>query len=267
MNRRLLALGLTLPLFGCARPQLPSADVAEPNREAPAEPSPTPAPEEPTPAPEPTPEPISGETVQLEVPSTGEMYTPGQPVEIRLTFGSGAGKGALVIVDSGAPRLVEPGATSLTVGALPQGPHVIRAVALDDEGMSLADGGLAGVTCQVGEGEAAPSGFDPAGPLVTVAEPFANVALPASGEVPFDVRVDHATLGEGGAKLKWQVDDGDVDWLAQYPPAEPLSLGRLETGKHTLTVWLVNADDVPMDNGGYSRVRREFTVPAAGGAG
>jgi len=254
-----------LLVFGCARPELPEVDLAQPDRAAPAaatDAASTGAQQPVVPAPEPV-----VPALTIESPATGEVFQPAQPIEVRLAFADGVGQGALIVIDSGAPRLVEVGKQSLVVGALPPGPHLIRAVALEADAMSLAAGGLATVICQVGEGESAPSGFDSAGPIVTLAQPTREAAPGESGEVPFEVRVDNVTLGEPGAKLKWRVDEGEVEWLAEYPPSEPLSLGRLEPGQHRLLVWLESADGVPLNNGGYERVSLEFKVPAAGGAG
>lgn len=259
--------GLSLLMFGCGRPELPDVDVADPSRAAPPPVADEPAPADAPPA-EPAPEPEpAAPALTIESPAAGEVFQPAQPVEVRLAFADGAGQGALIVIDSGAARLVEPGKSSLVVGALPPGPHVIRVVALDGDTMSLAEGGMALVTCQVGDGASAPSGFDPAGPIVTLAQPTREAAPAASGEVPFEVRVDHVTLGEQATLLKWKVDDGETEWLAEYPPSEPLSLGRLEPGTHKLLIWLETADGVPLNNGGFERVSREFTVPAEGGAG
>jgi len=256
-----------LLIFGCARPQLPDTDLAVPDRQPPVAATDASATGAEQPAePAPPPEPVTP-ALTIEAPATGEVFQPAQPVEVRVAFSDGAGQGALILIDNGASRLLEPGKTSLVVGALPPGPHVIRAVALADDAMSLDPGAMAVSICQVGEGEATPSGFDPAGPIVTLGKPTREAAPAETGEIAFELRIDNATLSEGGTTLKWRVDEGEVEWLAEYPPSEPLSLGRLEPGKHRLVAWLESADGVPLNNGGYERVALDFTVPAAGGAG
>lgn len=253
-------LGL-LCLSACQRPAPPARDAVQP---APVTPEVVPAP--PAPATAPAAQPAAGKAVRITAPANGEVVAPGQPVTVRATLPQGA-ESALVMVDDRAPLPLENPLQGLLLADLTAGPHVVRVVALDDVGVSTEPGALALVEFTCGTAPVRLSGFNPAGPVLTVAAPYETVALPESGEVPLDFRVDGCTIGEAAARVRWQVDDGEAEWLAEYPSAEPLSLGRLEPGKHTLKVWLSGHDGKPIDNGGMARVERTFTVPSAGGAG
>lgn len=267
MNPRLLLTYALLPLCltGCMRPSLPDEDIvqpapepAEPVTEEPAE---EPAPDEPA---EPAEE---AAAFRITAPAEGELIPLESPVAVSVTANPDAGiTEVLVFADQNPPKLLSIADGSVEF-ELDAGPHVLRAVPVVDGMLSTEPDSLSVRTFSVGSGPALVPGFDPMGPILTVAQPAGTVDLPDTGEVPLDFRVDRVELSEEGQRVKWQVDGDEPEWLTDYPSPEPLSLGRLEPGKHTVKIWLEAADGQPVTNGGYTMVERSITVPSEGGAG
>lgn len=262
MIARRLALGVgLLSLFGCARPALPPADAVQPAAPEPevTEPEPT------TPA-EPV-EPAESAEVRVEGstalggmvrPDDGSAYLAGETVTVALE----PGPEYLLFVDAEPPQVVAEGELSVKLTGLAAGPHLLRAVPLQDGVPQLGDGAVSTRTIQIGATPDGVPAFAPNGPIVTVGRPFGSSRADERGEVQFDVRVDHALISPTGAQVKWTVDGQPGGSLSELPAREPLFLGPLTAGQHTLEVWLENGDGTTPTNGGLERVKRTFTIEA-----
>lgn len=194
----------------------------------------------------------------IQSPADGAAVPPG-PLTLRL--GGNASDHYIAQIDAHLARLVA-GGSSVEIGGLSPGPHVLRLIPADGDGVTSLDKPQIVQTFTIGTSAQPVPGFSPAGPILNIGRPFGQVRADAIGAVLMDVRVDGVKLSEAGTMLKYKLDatpDEEASVVSDYPPKRPVQLFDLAPGPHMLTAWL-ELDGRRVENGGVTRVEREFTV-------
>ena len=100
---------------------------------------------------------------------------------------------------------------------------------------------------------------DPKKPLLTFSRPKGNYAGIEAEAIMIDFWLANAKLvGDGGNhRVYYSVNGGTPRVKENW---SPLWISGLGTGKHSVELWLVDKYGDLVENGGYNRTKREFTV-------
>ncbi|MGB9178423.1 MAG: hypothetical protein WCB68_04175 [Pyrinomonadaceae bacterium] len=100
---------------------------------------------------------------------------------------------------------------------------------------------------------------DPAKPLLTYSRPKGEYKGEDADPIMIDFWLLNGKLqGDGGQyRVRYTVDGGAAQYIDKW---EPIWLTGWTTGKHTITLELVDKDGKLVDNGGYNSTTRDITV-------
>lgn len=100
---------------------------------------------------------------------------------------------------------------------------------------------------------------DPTKPLLTYSRPKGEYKGDDVNAIMIDFWLANARLtGDGGEyRVKYTVDNGEAKFIDKW---EPIWLSGWTSGRHTISLELVDKDGKPVDNGGYNTTVRDFMV-------
>jgi hypothetical protein len=100
---------------------------------------------------------------------------------------------------------------------------------------------------------------DPTKPLLTYSRPKGEYRGDEADPIMIDFWLSNARLkGSGGEyRIRYFIDDDDPRYIDEWAP---VWLKNWTSGKHTVRLELLGADQYPVQNGGYDIVNREITV-------
>jgi hypothetical protein len=103
------------------------------------------------------------------------------------------------------------------------------------------------------------SEVDQTKPLLTYSRPKGEDKSADADSIMIDFWISNAKLkGDGGEyRIRYFIDDDDPRFIDKW---EPIWLKGWTTGKHTVRLELLGADQYPVQNGGYNITTREITV-------
>ncbi|MBI5833112.1 MAG: hypothetical protein HZB16_12510 [Armatimonadetes bacterium] len=194
----------------------------------------------------------------VESPTDGAAFADGK---LPLKLGSADSKFYLAQIDAHLTRLVKAG-EAVSISDLKPGPHVLRVIPCDEKGVVSMTAAQSVRTFTIGPTPMPVPGFSASAPIINIGRPFGDAKLDDIGAVLMDLRIDGVKLSEAGTMLKYKLDnapDSDAAVVTSYPPTAPVQLFGLDPGKHKLIAWL-ELDGKRIENGGVTRVEREFTV-------
>ena len=96
-------------------------------------------------------------------------------------------------------------------------------------------------------------------PLLTYSRPKGEYKGDDTNAIMIDFWLSNAKLtGDGGQhRVRYSIDGGEQKFIDKW---EPIWLSGWNTGKHTVSLELVDQNGTPVDNGGYNSTSREITV-------
>jgi hypothetical protein len=101
--------------------------------------------------------------------------------------------------------------------------------------------------------------IDPKKPLLTFSRPKGDYRGVDAEAVMIDFWLTNAQLiGDGGQYLVYYSINGAHPRVKEF--WSPLWVAGLGKGKHSVEIWLVDRDGNAVENGGYNRTKREFTI-------
>ena len=100
---------------------------------------------------------------------------------------------------------------------------------------------------------------DPAKPLLTYSRPKGEYKGADADPIMIDFWLSNAKLkGDGGEyRVRYIIDNDEPRFIDKW---EPIWLAGWTSGKHTVRLELLGADQWPVKNGGYNITNREITI-------
>lgn len=100
---------------------------------------------------------------------------------------------------------------------------------------------------------------DPKKPLLTFSRPKGDYRGVEAEAIMIDFWLANAKLiGDGGEYMVFYSVNGGLPRVKEN--WTPFWISGLAPGKHSLEIWLVDRNGVEVENGGYNRTRRDFTI-------
>jgi hypothetical protein len=144
------------------------------------------------------------------------------------------------------------------------GPHTLRAFASRPWHESYKNEGAFQMVSftvrgKVGAAGGSPGNVDPSTPLLTYSRPKGEYKGEESEPIMIDFWLSNAKLkGDGGAEqVRYIIDDDEPRYVDKW---EPVWLSRWISGKHSVRLELLGADQWPIQNGEFNVTTREIFV-------
>jgi hypothetical protein len=207
---------------------------------------------------------VVGPTVPVRLALTGELHG----YQLQHDPATGAGNHIHVILDDNPYEPCYSIDQPFELKNVAPGQHVLRVFAARLWHESYKnDGSFQMITFRVKDASpntATPAAFkvDPRAPLLTYSRPRGEYAGSEANPIMLDFWLSNARLrGDGGEyRVRYIIDDDEPRYIDEWGPNSAIWLDGWLTGKHTVRLELLGADQYPLKNGSFNITTHEITV-------